>query len=189
MRFGKAIGIALLGAAATGAPFYAARALAPLAVEAAGLRTFAIVAAKDAPKGRHFDRVAKLAIAALEKKGYHAVDPGQVPEMVVKLSYGGRVLRYRAQDLQFTPLPASSTNPDEPYAYPSNQLPGGERARRVGGGPATMEAYVAVAISSTDGSTPLFKDGVRKRFAAQIADRVTGELVEAALEGFPAAGL
>jgi hypothetical protein len=190
MRFGNAIGMAFLGAAASGIPFYAAQALAPPAVEVMTLRTFVIVAAPDAPKGRYFDHMAKLTTTALEKKGYRAVAPGQVPEMLVKLSYGGHVLRHRGQDLQFLSTPrATNTSPHEPYPYPAGALFGGERGRWVGGGPATMELYVAVAISGAGGNTPLFEDGVRKRFTAQIVDRVTAELVEAALEGFPTAGI
>jgi hypothetical protein len=186
MHFGKAIGIAII----LGAPFCAAQGVARPAAEAQALRTFTIVAAKPGPARAQFDRVAKLVSAQLEKKGYRIATPGQIPDMTIKLRFGGTVLRYRAADLGFvsSPMAINTASPSEPYPYPSGAAFGpGQRPRALSWSPAALELYVAVEISSGAGQVPLFQDGVRKKIAPQSVDRASAELVEAALEKFPAA--
>jgi hypothetical protein len=186
MHLTKAIGVAML----FGAPCWGALAMARPAAEASAPRTFTIVPAERGGSRAQFARAAKLVAAELMRKGYRAAAKGQAPDMVVKLRYGGSVLRYRASDLAFVSksMAYNSATPSEPYPYPSGPAFGSRSySRTLSWSPAALELSVAVEISSGDGKALLFRDGVRKKISPRLADRVSAELVAAALEKFPEA--
>jgi len=186
MHLTKAIGIAML----FGAPCWAVSAIARPAAEASALRTFTIVPAEHGGSRTQFARAAKLVAAELVRKGYRVAAKGQAPDMVVRLRYGGSALRYRASDLSFVskPMAYNSATPSEPYPYPSGPAFGSRSyPRTLSWSPAAVELRVAVEISSGDGKVRIFADGVRKTISPRHADRVSAELVAAALEKFPEA--